>query len=416
MDKQLNTITDLAAFGAQPAFDQPLHVGAPNIGKREDLLRRINDMLDRRRLTNNGPFVRELEERIARYLGVKHIVAMNNGTIALEIAIRALNLRGEVILPSMTFVATAHALQWQQIKPVFCDIDPQTHTIDARKAEELITPLTSGIIGVHLWGKACRVDELERLAQKYDLQLMFDAAHAFGSTYRGKRIGGFGRAEVFSFHATKFFNTFEGGAVATNDDALAEKIRLMRNFGFAGKDTVIYIGTNGKMDEIAAAMGLTSLESIDRFIAVNKRNYQLYQQALAGLNGIRLLPYEGRETYNYQYVVLEIDEQKTHIHRDRILQILTAENIIARRYFYPGCHRMEPYRSYQPHAGLMLPETEQLVQRVLTLPTGTAVSAGQIQTIGHIIRFVLHHAGQINRQLDMEEGLSSLSVKKRKIA
>lgn len=412
MDKQINSVNDLALFGAPPAFKRPLHVGEPNIGKREDLLRRINDMLDRRRLTNNGPFVRELEKRIADYLGVKHVIAMNNGTVALEITIRALDMHGEVILPSMTFVATAHALQWQQIKPVFCDIDPQTHTIDVQKAEELITPLTSGIIGVHLWGKACQMDGLERLAQKYDLELMFDAAHAFGSTYRGKMIGGFGRAEVFSFHATKFFNTFEGGAVATNDDTLAEKIRLMRNFGFSGKDNVIYIGTNGKMDEIAAAMGLTSLESLEHFITVNRRNYLTYQKVFDGLSGVRLLPYEGREKFNYQYIVLEIDRQKTHIDRDRILQILTAENIIARRYFYPGCHRMEPYRSYQPHAGLLLPQTERLVQRVLTLPTGTAVSVAHIEAIGELMRFILKHAGQINRLLDAQ----ARTVENRKIA
>ena len=187
-------------------------------------------MLDRRRLTNRGPFVRQLEERIADYVGVNHCIAMTNGTIALEIAIRALGMTGEVIVPSMTFIATAHSLQWQQIKPVFCDIDPATHNVDPNRIEELITPLTTGIIGVHVWGRPCEIDLLSENAGRNNLKLLFDAAHAFGCSYKGKMIGNFGDAEVLSFHATKFFNTFEGGAVLTNDDLLAEKNRLMKNW------------------------------------------------------------------------------------------------------------------------------------------------------------------------------------------
>src|ERR1700720_4483803 len=267
---------DLAIFGRPPAFAEKVHVGRPNIGNRERLLERINDMLDRNWLTNDGPYVQQFEKEIAEFVGVRHCVAMCNGTIALEIAIRALGLTGEVIVPSFRFIATAHALQWQEITPVFCDIDPRTHNLNPTQVEKMITPRTTGIIGVHTWGRPCDIDTLDAVARRRNLQLLFDAAHAFGCSYKGKTIGGFGRCEVLSFHATKFFNSFEGGAVLTDDDALAEKIRLMRNVGFSGYDRVIYIGTNGKMTEVCAAMGLTSLESVETFIDTNRRNYRQY--------------------------------------------------------------------------------------------------------------------------------------------
>lgn len=375
----------LAIFGNAPAFAEKVHVGRPNIGNRERLLARINDMLDRNWLTNDGPFVQQFEKQIAEFVGVRNCVAMCNGTVALEIAIRALTLTGEVIVPSFTFVATAHALQWQEITPVFCDIDPRTHTIDATQVEKMITPRTSGIIGVHTWGRECDIDALEAIARRRGLQLLFDAAHAFGCTHKGKAIGGFGRCEVFSFHATKFFNTFEGGAILTNDDALAEKIRLMRNFGFHGYDNVIYIGTNGKMTEVCAAMGLTSLESVGEFMATNRGNYQAYRCGLEGIPGINLMHYDESERGNYQYIVVEVDEQEAGLTRDALVEVLFAENVLARRYFFPGCHRMEPYRSYFPHASLVLPETEKLCRRVMVLPNGTSVNE---QTIAHICRIV----------------------------
>jgi dTDP-4-amino-4,6-dideoxygalactose transaminase len=392
-------LEDLAIFGATPAFNEKLHVGRPNIGNRDRLFERINNLLDRRWLTNNGPYVQEFEQRMADIIGVKHCIPMCNGTVALEIAIRAAGLTGEVILPSFTFIATAHALQWQEITPVFCDIDPHTYTINPWRVESMITPRTSGIIGVHLWGQTCNVEALTEIAQKHNLKLMFDAAHAFGCSYKGQMIGNFGDAEVFSFHGTKFFNTFEGGAVATNDDELAAKIRLMKNFGFAGFENVNYIGTNGKMSEVCAAMGLTGLESLAEFVAVNYRNYKQYQREVRDIPGVKLLTYNEAEKCNYQYIVLEIDEEITQFSRDQLVKILWAENILARRYFYPGCHRMEPYRSYFPHAGLLLPETESLGKRVLVLPTGTALGADEISQICQIIRFVVQHSHQVKDRL-----------------
>lgn len=382
-------IDELAVFGGSPAFAEPLHVGAPNIGDRERLLGRINDILDRRWLTNKGPYVREFEERVAEIVGVKHCIAMCNATVALEILIRAAELTGEVIVPSFTFVATAHALQWQEIRPVFCDIDPRTHNIDPAKVEQMVTPSTTGIIGVHVWGRSCDVDALQTIADRHGLTLMFDAAHAFGCSHQGRMIGGYGLAEVLSFHATKFLNTMEGGAVVTNDDTLAGKIRLMKNFGFHGYDDVTYIGTNGKMTEIAAAMGVTNLESMDEFIAVNRRNYQAYRRGLANGPGLSLIRYDGNDRLNYQYIVVEIDEDIAGISRDQLVEILHAENVLSRRYFFPGCHRMEPYRSNFPHVGLLLPHTERLAKRVLSLPSGTAVGPEEIEKICEIIQLVL---------------------------
>jgi len=385
-------ISDLAICGAAPAFKETLHVGRPNIGDRTRFFERIDDMLNRKWLSNNGPYVQEFEQRVADMIGVKHCIAMCNGTVALEIAIRALELKGEVILPSFTFVATAHALQWQEITPVFCDIDPATHTIDPACIEKMITPRTTGIIGVHIWGRPCNIEALEQLAEKHKLKLLFDAAHGFACSCKGRMLGSFGNAEVFSFHPTKFFNTSEGGAIVTNDDALAKKIRLMKNFGFSGKhDDVIYVGTNGKMSEFSALTGLTNLESIDSFIATNWENYEIYRAELKDIPGISLIQYNQQEKCNYQYVVLEIDELITRTTRDQLVEILRAENVLARRYFYPGCHRMEPYRSYFPHAWLVLPETETLVKRVLSLPTGTAVGQEEIREICQIIRIAVSH-------------------------
>jgi dTDP-4-amino-4,6-dideoxygalactose transaminase len=396
------SLRDLAIFGGTPEFDEMLHVGRPNIGDRHRLMKRIDDLLDRRWLTNQGPYVRELEGRLADMLGVKHCIAMCNGTIALEIAARALGMRGEVIVPAFTFVATPHALQWQEIAPVFCDVDPTTHNIDPLQIERLITPRTSGIVAVHAWGQPCDVEALSQIASRHELKLLFDAAHAFGCRYRGQMVGNFGDAEVFSFHATKFFNTFEGGAVVTNDDELANRIRLMHNFGFAGLDSVIYIGTNGKMSEVSAAMGLTSLESLEHFVAVNRENYRAYLRGLSGIPGVHMLNYDEREQGNFQYIVLEIDQHIAGISRDQMVQILHAENVRARRYFYPGCHRMEPYCSYFPHAGLLLSETERLVQRVMTLPTGTTVTTEDVAQICELIRFAVSHSSDICPMLDSD--------------
>jgi dTDP-4-amino-4,6-dideoxygalactose transaminase len=387
--KPILKFQDLAINGATPAFEEQLHVGRPNIGSREAFIKHVDKIFDNRWLSNNGPMVQEFEQRVADYHGVKHCVAMCNGTVALEIAIRALGLSGEVIVPSYTFIATAHALSWQAITPVFADIDPVTHNLDPAAVRRMITPRTTGIIGVHLWGRGAPVDELQQIADEHGLKLIFDAAHAFGCSYKGKMIGNFGSCEVLSFHATKFFNTFEGGAVVTNDDELAETMRLMRNFGFSGFDNVIHPGTNGKMIEVAAAMGLVNLDAIDSVIAANRRNHQTYRDALSGLPGISLLDFDEAERNNYQYVVMEVGEG-CPVSRDWIIEALHAENIRARKYFWPGCHNMQPYRDLYPHAGLLLPNTQRVADSVVVLPTGTTMSDEMVNNVAAVIRVLVN--------------------------
>ena len=400
-----SNLADLGIFGGTPEFDRDLHVGRPNIGDRQALLKRINDLLDRRWLTNDGPLLQEFEQRICQLIGVKHCVGVCNATIGLEILAKAIGLSGEVILPSFTFIATAHALRWHGVTPVFCDIDPATHNLDPWRVEELITGRTTAIIGVHVWGRPCNVDALADLARHHNLKLLFDAAHAFGCSHTGRMIGGFGNAEIFSFHATKFVNTFEGGAIVTNNNELAARLRLMRNFGFAGLDTVTSLGTNGKMSEVSAAMGLTSLESLEEFVTVNYRNYKEYQQQLADVPGLSLLTFDEDEKCNYQYVVLEIDEDAMGITRDQLDDILWAENVLTRRYFYPGCHQMEPYRTDDPQAGLRLSQTERLGKRVLCLPTGSAVTSNEISAICALIEFIVEHAEALKERLSMKTNL-----------
>lgn len=392
------SLNDLAMFGGPPAFAAPLHVGRPNIPDRAAFQARIDSMFERRWLTNWGPSVQELEAEIAAILGVGQCVATSNATTALEITARALGLRGEVIVPSFTFVATPHALHWQGITPVFCDIDPGSHNIDPAKVEALITPRTTGILGVHVWGRPCDVDALGAIARRHGLRLFYDAAHGFGCSADGGMIGSFGDAEVLSFHATKVVNAFEGGAIVTNDIEVADTARRMINFGFIEEDQVVCAGINGKMNEASAAMALTSLECLDDWIAVNRRNYGCYATGLTDIPGVGLVQYDPGQRQNYHYVVLEVDRRYTGLDRDVLQRLLRAENVLARRYFYPGCHRMEPYRTLFPDAGRTLIHTEELTARVLSLPTGTAVGPEEIVRVCELIRFAQANAVEISRR------------------
>jgi dTDP-4-amino-4,6-dideoxygalactose transaminase len=380
-------------------------VGRPNLPEPEKLLQRLRGVLDRKWLTNNGPEVDEFERQVAKLAGVRNCVAMCNGTIALQIAICAAGLSGEVILPSFTFVATAHALQWQGIQPVFCDID-ETFCLDPREVEKRITPRTTGVIGVHLWGQACNVEALSAICKRHNLTLLFDAAHAFGCSYKGQMIGGFGQAEVFSFHATKFVNALEGGAVATNDDEFAQRCRSMRNFGFSDEDLVTSLGINGKMNEFEAAMGIESLGNMDQIIVANRDNYFEYKRGLKDIPGIRLRNCDPNERNNYQYVVVEIDAN-AGVTRDQFHTLMHAENILARRYFYPGCHRMEPYSTVYPDSGQHLPQTELACEHILCLPTGPALCGEDIRAICDLLRFVVLHGAEVRERWPAPERASA---------
>lgn len=366
-----------------------LLVGRPNTGNRETFNQLVDGIFERRWFTNNGQLVQQLESKLCDYLGVRHCIPICNATIGLQVVCHALDLKGQIIVPAFTFVATPHSVQWEGVTPIFADIDPVTHLMAPERVEELITPHTSAILGVHAWGRACYPERLQKIADDHGLDLYFDAAHAFGCKHGGKMIGNFGRAEVFSFHATKFFNTFEGGAIATNDDELAARIRLMINFGFTGMDTVVHLGTNGKMSEIHAAMGLACFEEIGNIVQTNQTHYQQYRQALSPLPGIRFCDYDDVEGTNFQYVAIEVDETHAGISRDELMLALHARNIMVRRYFYPGCHRMEPYVSLQPGLAKRLPVTEAICHKAMVLPTGTGTSSEDVTLVCEAIQSLL---------------------------
>ncbi|HYN06466.1 MAG TPA: aminotransferase class I/II-fold pyridoxal phosphate-dependent enzyme [Vicinamibacterales bacterium] len=393
-------LSDLAIFGGAPRFVEPLHVGRPHVVSRAALLERVNVILDRHWLTNDGPYVVEFERELSRRLGVAHCLVTSNATAGLEVLLKACGLTGEVIVPAFTFVATAHAVQWSGLTPVFCDIDRRTHNIDPRDVEAQITTRTTAILATHMWGRACDIDALGAIAGQHRLRLFFDAAHAFGCRYKGRPLGSFGDAEVFSFHATKVVTTFEGGAVTTNQSDLAETVSLMRSFGFADYDQVVSVGTNAKMHEAGAAMGLTSLEAVSGVVDVNRRHHTQYQRELGQLPGVTMIKFDPNDTPNYQYVVAEIDAGHAGIGRDLLQRVLWAENVLARRYFYPGCHRMRPYVRADGCPVRDLPATDDLAAKVLCLPTGTALTSDDIGTVCDIVRYTVEHGHDVTARAE----------------
>ena len=389
-------LDELAIFGGPPRFADPVHVGRPAVGNIELVLKRIRESLESRWLTNDGPFVQEFERRICNATKTKHAIAISNATLGLQLAIRALGMKGAVIVPSYTFVATAQALHWQGITPVFCEVDPETHCIDINDVEQKMSPEISGIIGVHLWGRACNVEGLADIASRHNVPLLLDAAQAFGAKHDGVPIGGNGAAEVFSFHATKFVNSFEGGAITTNDQELADQLRLMRNFGFEDYDKVVQSGTNAKMCEPAAAMGITSLESAERFLAINRENLAKYREGLQSIPGITFHDQLLHEDSNCQYAVVEVNENEFGLSRDQVLTILRSENILARKYFSPGCHQISVFCTDEPPS---LPVTESLCDRVLQLPTGNGMTVIQIEQVCNLVQSISMHADEIGSRM-----------------
>ena len=389
----------LALLGAAPAFSETLHVGRPNMADRGAFLARMETLLDSGRLTNLGPMTQAFEREVARVAGARHCVSTCNATVALELAVQALGMTGEVIVPSFTFVADAHALWRQGVRPVFCDVDPRTHALDPERVEAAITARTTGILAVHMWGDRSGTDALERLAERRGLKLLFDAAHAFGCHERAGGPRAAGHAEVYSFHATKVVHAFEGGAIVTDDEDLARRLRLMINFGFDGEDRVSHLGTNGKMSEASAAMGLSSLESLDAILAHNARNRAVYAAGLEGVPGVRLARTDGNARHNHHYVVAEVDERAAGLSRDELVAALRFENVLARRYFHPGCHRMAPYDELFPEAGRSLPVTEALARRVMVLPTGLAVTTGDVALVARRIAAAVRRASEVRAAL-----------------
>jgi dTDP-4-amino-4,6-dideoxygalactose transaminase len=392
-------VSDLAVFGGSPSFDLHLPVGQLNFPEWERIEKSFRAIFDRQWYTNHGPLTQELEQKLGHFFGVRHALCMTNATIGLLITAAAMEVKGKVLTPAYTFVATGQSLLWAGLEPVFCDVDPDTHLISMDRLESLVGPDIGAVLGVHLWGNPCNITELEQLTSRCSIPLFFDAAQAFGSEYHGRKVGQFGDAEVFSFHATKVFNSMEGGCVCTNDDTLAARIRNIRSSYGAGPPVNVPQTGNGRFSEAQAAMALLSLEDFPKNLARNRRFSALYRENLKDVPGIRWPSRLDKTSSNDQYIVIEIDEASFGLTRDNLCAILHAENVGCRRYFTPGVHRTKPFKEWFPQFQNSLPVTDRLCRSVMQLPSGGFVSDTAINTVCEIIRFVQSEAGTVRTML-----------------
>ncbi|UXY14483.1 dTDP-4-amino-4,6-dideoxy-D-glucose aminotransferase VioA [Chitiniphilus purpureus] len=346
---------------------KPIYVTQPYLPPLEEFVPYLEQIWEGKVLTNGGPFHQQLEAALCAYLGVKHISLFSNGTIALVTALQALRITGEVITTPYSFVATAHSLLWNGIKPVFVDIDPVTLNLDPAKIEAAITPQTTAIMPVHCYGNPCDIDAIQRIADNYNLKVIYDAAHAFGVELVSGSVLNHGDLSVLSFHATKVFNTFEGGAIICPDDKIKLRIDRLKNFGFVDEVTVVAPGINGKMSEINAAFGLLQLQHIDQALERRKAIDTRYRQALQHVPGIRCLQRAGQERANYSYFPILVGSEYP-LSRDGLYQKLKDAGIYSRRYFYPLITEFPMYRGLPSADRDNLPVASAVAQQVLCLP------------------------------------------------
>lgn len=389
--KPLLRAADLAIMGAPPLFAEPRHVTRPVAPDRASFDRLMDEVWESRRFTNDGPLVQMLEHRLSAFLDVPQCVLTSSAASALDLVMRAIGARGEVLLPSYTFISTAHSLHLAGLTPVFCDVTADM-TLDPVDCARRITDKTTAIVATHIWGKPCDIDGLQALCEDHGLALVFDAAHAFGSRYQGQRLGRFGRAEVFSLHATKAFHACEGGLITTMDPVLAQDLRQMRNFGLSGPDRVMRAGVNAKMSELHAAMGLCNLDAFEHTRAAARHVHDIYHHDLADIAGVHVIRNSDADDSSHHYVVAEVDSAQLGLTRDALYTILQAENILARRYFAPGGHRTLPHSQRPDVAGLCLPVTERLCDSVLVLPGGAACAPEDARQIAKVIRLAADQA------------------------
>jgi dTDP-4-amino-4,6-dideoxygalactose transaminase len=347
----------------------------------EEYIEEIKDLWDSHWLTNMGIKHKQLEAELSRYLDTLNITLFTNGHLALECAIAAFNLTGEVITTPFTFASTTHAIVRNGLEPVFCDVNPDDYTIDTDKLESLITDKTSAIIPVHVYGNICNINEIENLAKKYNLKVIYDAAHAFGVTVNGESVANFGDASMFSFHATKVFHTIEGGAVTYKDGSLSKKLNDLKNFGITGPESVEYVGGNAKMNEFQAAMGICNLRHVEGEIAKRKIVVESYIERLNGVRGIRLCKPQTGVKSNYAYFPVVFDGYK--MNRDEVFEKLKAENIYARKYFYPLTNSFECYKGRFDVE--KTPVAKYVADRVLTLPLYADLAIEDVDRICDII-------------------------------
>ena len=367
-------------------LDNPIYVTQPALPPLEEFIELLKQIWDKKILTNNGHFHRQFEKELAEYLGVKYISVFSNGTLALMTALQALRITGEVITTPFSFVATTHSLWWNNIKPVFADIEPDFFNLDPEKVEAAITPQTTAIMPVHVYGNPCNMEHFERIADTYGLRLIYDAAHAFGVKKNDKSILNFGDLSVLSFHATKVFNTIEGGAIVCHDEKTKQRIDYLKNFGFANETTVIAPGINAKMNEVQAAYGLLQLKYIDENIAKRKDIADLYRKNLTNTPGLRFLNDIEGINHSYSYFPILIDASVFGKTRDELYEELKQNNIFSRRYFYPLISQFPSYRGLTSANPENLPVAEKVAQQIICLPIYPNLGCTDIETITQIIR------------------------------
>ena len=363
---------------------QPVYVTQPLLPDLQDFLPYLEAIWKNKVLTNGGPFHQQLEQALCEYLGVKHICLFANGTLALMTALQALRVSGEVITTPYSFVATAHSLLWNDIKPVFVDVDPITLNLDPTRIEAAITPHTTGIMPVHCYGQPCDIGAIEKIADNYNLKVIYDAAHAFGVRHQGQSVLNFGDLSVISFHATKIFNTFEGGAIVCPDAKTKLRIDRLKNFGFVDEVTVVAAGINGKMSEINAAFGLLQLKGIDAARQQRREIDADYRQRLADVRGISCLLAGEGESANHAYFPILVGPDYP-LSRDQLFHVLQEQQIYARRYFYPLISDFPMYRDMPSAAPGKLPVAQLASSQVICLPIYPGLSADMIESIAAII-------------------------------
>jgi dTDP-4-amino-4,6-dideoxygalactose transaminase len=363
---------------------KPLTVTQPDLPPLEEFIPYLEKIWESKWLTNNGPFHGQLEQALCEYFGVEHLALFTNGTVALITALQTMRITGEVITTPYSFVATSHALLWNDIQPVFVDIDPVRMTLDPAKIEAAITPRTTAIMPVHCYGYPCDVEAIQRIADTYGLKLIYDAAHAFGVRYKGQSLLTHGDLSVLSFHATKVFNTFEGGAIICPDAKTKQRIDYLKNFGFADEVTVMAPGINGKMNEFQAALGMLQLTRVDAAIAKRKALDRIYRDGLANVRGITLLrpPSETEHNSAYFPILVEADYP---ISRDELYARLRQAEILARRYFYPLISDMPMYRGLPSASAVNLPNARSVSQRILCLPIYPDLAQEDLERVVDII-------------------------------
>ncbi|MDX9930186.1 MAG: DegT/DnrJ/EryC1/StrS family aminotransferase [Bacteroidales bacterium] len=364
---------------------RPVYVTRPDLPPIEELMPYLEQIWESRVLTNNGPLHKRLEQELAEYLGVKYVSLFANGTLALMTALQALEIRGEVITTPFSFVATTHALWWNNIKPVFADVEPRWLTLDPQRIEEAITAETTAILPVHVYGNPCSVEEIGMIAKKHGLKVIYDAAHAFGVKKNDLPLVSFGDLSVLSFHATKVFNTFEGGAIVSHDAGMKRRIDLLRNFGFTGEITVAEHGINGKMNELQAAVGLVQLKHLGDNIGKRKAVADTYTRELHGVRGIKILmpPADVRTNYSYYPILIDSDEYGRT--RDELYEELRSHNIYSRRYFYPLISKMDTYSQLPSSQSENLPVAMKGASKILCLPIFSELNLAEVKMIASLI-------------------------------